>query len=116
MYLLLTLVFSGILVVVYAVTLSKVIQEGGYKVIVMMTVMLLVSNVTNMLNAISDERILYLQNGGFYDAELFMWDWFSGITLSLTDLLFCEAHWIFACYYFKVATQNPIIIKSVQVP
>ena len=29
----------------------------------------------------------------------------------LTDLTFCEAHWVFACYYFKVANNIPIAIQ-----
>lgn len=48
--------------------------------------------------------------------EIIFYDYVYGIGTAITELTFCESHWIFACYYYRVATQNPIIIKMNQVP
>jgi hypothetical protein len=34
----------------------------------------------------------------------------------LSDLTFCEAHWIFAWYYHKVANDIPTVIEDTIVP
>ena len=34
----------------------------------------------------------------------------------IVDLTFCEAHWIFAWYYYKVSNNMPIVIEQAIIP
>lgn len=38
------------------------------------------------------------------------------LSISTQDLFFCQSHWIFACYYFKIAKNIPIAISNQVVP
>lgn len=40
------------------------------------------------------------------------WDWVQSLSIAIYDLLVCESHWLFACYYFKIANNTPVALQN----
>ena len=89
------LVTSALLVVIYALTLSRVLLRKTYSKIVLLIIMLLLSNIAYIIVPIGQSKKYY-----FDEAH---WNLAAQISWPIGDFLFCEAHWLFAFYYMKIA-------------
>lgn len=96
------LVYCSLLIPIYLWTLWKSIRGQKFKLIVQITILLLISVFGYSLVLLSNwEQFLYDTKG--HQTKLSAWVILDNIGVASADLTFCEAHWIFAWYYFKVA-------------
>ena len=96
------LVYCSLLIPIYLWTLWKSIRGQKFKLIVQITILLLISVFGYSLVLLSNwEQFLYDRKG--HQTKLSAWIILDNVGVTIADLTFCEAHWIFAWYYFKVA-------------
>jgi hypothetical protein len=77
----------------------------------LITVLLLGSNVFSLVLVSSNYAILHKERNQV-TSGLVALDWLQSLSFSLADLTFCVSHWIFACYYFRVAHKMPAIVDK----
>jgi len=93
---------SALLVIIFLVTLVKVLSGQSFKKIILIIVMLLVSNISGIIQAVSLYQVITNPK------------WFNvyNIAFPIGDFMFAEAHWLFAFYYMKIAKNIPRVIEE----
>jgi hypothetical protein len=99
-------VSTFVMVVIYAVTLYKVIKGIPFKRVIAMIIMLMISNVMYFIAGVAE--YLFLNDSPY---QYFV-DKIDATTGPIGDLLFCASHWMFAFYYFVLAKNMPKIIDG----
>jgi hypothetical protein len=93
----------AVLILVYALTLTRVLLRKTYSKIVMLIILLLFSNIAYIIVPLGQNK--RLANNENY------WTLAASVCWPIGDFLFCEAHWLFAFYYMKIAKNIPRIIQ-----
>ena len=104
-------ILCSLLVVLYTAALVRVIRGSRYKLIIWIISLLLASNLFDLGLLAGNYKVYWGDIEGGTSTTL-VWDWVQAACQMLTDLTFCEAHWIFACYYFKVANNIDMLPEA----
>jgi len=107
-----------ILVSIYTGMLVKICYGSRYRLLLIIVGMLLVNNLGYTLSGYSFCKLietmetLNLSDWRKSLAEMRYWARFASITQSIGFLFFGEAHWILACFYFKIAKNMPRVVNG----
>ena len=106
------IITCGLLAVIYMIVFTKAWTGTRYKVVVALIALLLAANVNYFVGEIGYGKYVeeYYKNATYHNVStsyLEAWSSVNSVGTSVGDLCFCEAHWILAFYFFKVAKNMP---------
>lgn len=115
LYIILGICLCTLLVLLYTLTLLKALSGTRYRIVITMILLLLASNVAYIALLVGNQLIIE-HNNLRIEVNVIFWNYVQVISQSVGDLLFCEAHWIMAVYYKKIANNIPRVIEKHKAP
>ena len=104
---------SSVLILLFAATLIKVCNGSKYDFFIKLLVLLLISNVSQILYSYS---FFQLVKGAFGDEIPFFWISMRSVSAFILFTCFNVSHWMFAFLYYKIARLMPFVLKEQVVP
>ena len=109
---------SAVLVILYTVTLIKVYVGSCYRFLILIIAILLGASLSyalsgfaicKLINLLDDPDIFKFRKDL---SEMESWANVGFASQSFGFLLFSEAHWLLACFYFKIAKNMPRVLNG----
>jgi hypothetical protein len=102
------IVTTFLMVVILIATFCKVLDGIRFGRIFTLIVILIAANILYFIAGFAEYDFI----ANFTPQFSFFVGHVDAITSPIADLLFCEAHWLYAFYYWKVAKNIPRVLKG----
>lgn len=99
-----------LLVIAYTVTLIKVRLGSKYRLITVLILILIASNLGTLLNAYATFQLFVKEN------ETLALVLFLCFGEALQDTCFNVSHWLFASQYYRIGTEMPFKVRGQAIP
>lgn len=109
-----TLIACVILAGMYLAVLIKCMEGSRFTFVLLVSGLMLVSNVFGVLVVISDFVIVkaYVPESSSYPSKVYVWIIIQGVGTIFRDSCFNTAHWEFAFKYLRIAHDVPMLLKG----
>jgi Na+/H+ antiporter NhaD/arsenite permease-like protein len=101
-------VFSGLMILLYSATITRIMTGSKYKLLSALVAMLLISNTSTIFLAFSNLQLFVRED------YCKTYIWMLGIAVAVQDLTFSISHHILAFQYKKISVEIPKKIKRMQ--
>ena len=106
------LVTNGLLFIFYAVVGWHVWFGTRYKMVLWLIAMLMLANVLYEVSGLGTYGVIVAIKNEDFGKQYLEWQCVAGLGNSLGDLLFSEAHWLLAFFYYKMARNMPRVVQG----